>query len=84
MVLIIPLFSFFLFLMTYLGDSLKITPFPGIFLIICIFVFFKPFRVFSNGVQPFFFPGDFYIIYSNVTKKERLAGYLFIFYSSLS
>ena len=36
MILIVPLFSLVLFLMVYLGDKLKTTPFPGIFLIICI------------------------------------------------
>jgi len=36
MVLIVPLFSFFLFLMTYMGERLKTTPFPSIFLITCI------------------------------------------------
>ena len=38
MVLIVPLFSFLLFLMTYMGDKLRTTPFPCIFLIVCIFV----------------------------------------------
>ena len=38
MILIVPLFSFLVFLMVYLGDTLKTTPFPGIFLIVCIFV----------------------------------------------
>ena len=36
MILIVPLFSFLVFLMVYLGDTLKTTPLPGIFLIICI------------------------------------------------
>jgi len=38
MILIVPLFSLLLFLMVYLGDTLKNTPYPGIFLIVCIFV----------------------------------------------
>jgi osmoprotectant transport system permease protein len=38
MVLIVPLFSFLLFLMVYLGDRFKNTPFPGIFLIACILI----------------------------------------------
>ncbi|RLB90083.1 MAG: hypothetical protein DRH26_10310, partial [Deltaproteobacteria bacterium] len=33
MILIVPLFSLLIFFMVYLGDTLKTTPFPGIFLI---------------------------------------------------
>ena len=36
MTIIIPLFSLFLFSMVYMEDRLKKTPFPGLFLIICI------------------------------------------------
>jgi osmoprotectant transport system permease protein len=53
MVLIVPLFSFLLFLMAYLGDKLKTTPFPGIFLIACILVSILSFifQTLSGGVQ---------------------------------
>ena len=38
MVLMVPIFSLVLFFMVYMGDKLRITPFPGLSLIICILV----------------------------------------------
>ena len=85
MILIVPLFALLLFLMVYQGNNLKITPFPGLFLIFFIlvsvftFIFSNPCRVFFDGEAPFFFSGDFYITCSTVTKKEPSAEYLIIF-----
>ena len=84
MVLIIPLFSFFLFLMTYLGDSLKITPFPGIFLIICIFVsmFTVIFQTLSGVFQwgaAFLFSGGFLYYLQQCYKKGTLGRISFYF-----
>ena len=53
MVLIIPFFSLFVFLMVFMGDRLKTTPFPGLFLIICILVAVLPFifQVFAGSLR---------------------------------
>jgi len=77
MVLIVPLFSLFLFLMVYLGDSLKTTPFPGIFLIICIlisifsFIFQTLSGVLQWGTALLFFGGFLYYL-QQFYKKGNL------------
>ncbi len=53
MILIIPVSSLLLFLMVYMGNRLKTTPFPGLFLIGCILVSVTIFifQTLSNGFQ---------------------------------
>ncbi len=53
MVLIIPVSSLLLFIMVYMGNKLKTTPFPGLFLIVCILVsvFTFIFQTLSSGFQ---------------------------------
>ena len=68
MILIIPLFSLLLFLMVYIGDRLKSTPFPGILLIICIlvslftFIFQTMSGIFQWGGAVLFLVGFLYYI----------------------
>lgn len=88
MVLIVPVFSLSLFLMVYMGDRLKNTPFPGLFLITCILISVLPFifQTLSGGLQwgafiLFIWGGGYYL--SRCYKKGtlgRVAYYLlFIF-----
>ncbi len=88
MVLIVPLFSFLLFLMTYMGDKLRTTPFPGIFLIICILISILTFIFQSlTGIVQWFvatlFTGTFLYYIQHCYKKGvlgRISYYLlFVF-----
>ncbi|MCK5542371.1 MAG: ABC transporter permease subunit [Desulfobacterales bacterium] len=77
MILIVPLFSLVLFLMVYLGDKLKTTPFPGIFLIVCIlvsifiFIFQTLSGFFQWGAAAIFLGGFLYYL-QNCYKKGTL------------
>lgn len=88
MILIVPLFSTLLFLMVYLGHRLKTTPFPGIFLIICIlvsvltFIFQMLSGIFQWGAAVLFLGGFIYYLQLCYRKGTlgRISYYLlFIF-----
>ncbi len=88
MILIVPLFALLLFLMVYQGNNLKITPFPGLFLIFFIlvsvftFIFQTLSGVFRWGSAFLFFGGFLYYLQHCYKKGTlgRISYYLlFIF-----
>jgi hypothetical protein len=88
MVLIIPLFSILLFIMVYQGERLKTTPFPGIFLIVCILVsvltfIFQTLSGMLQWVTVLLFSGGFLFYLQHSHRKGSLGrvsyNLLFIF-----
>jgi len=78
MILIVPLFSLLLFLMIYPGEKLKTTPFPSMFLVVCIlvsgltFIFQTLSGVFQWGAA-FLFSGGF-LYYLQICYKRGTLG----------
>ncbi len=92
MVLVVPLFSFLLFLMTYLGDRLRLTPFPGMLLIICI-LYSIPAYLFQTlsggmrwGVSFLFVGGVLFYLHRCYTRGNlgRISHYLLLVFLIVS